>query len=43
MEMDREDQERLKVMFDAAAEELTEEECEDRELLLGAFVTEEES
>lgn len=36
-EMAREEQERLRRMFDAAAEELTEEEREDRELLLGAF------
>lgn len=40
MEWDREDQERLKAMFDAAAEELTEEERGDRELLLGAFAVE---
>lgn len=38
-EIDREDQEQLEAMFDAAAEDLTKEERQDRELLLGAFVT----
>ena len=36
-EMAREEAERLRRMFDAAADELTDEEREDRDLLLGAF------
>jgi Arc/MetJ-type ribon-helix-helix transcriptional regulator len=36
-EMAREEAEILREMFDAAAAELTEEEREDRDLLLGAF------
>ena len=41
-EMTREEQDRLRAMFDAAAAELTEEEREDRDLLLGAFELEED-
>lgn len=39
-EMGREEEERLRRMFDAAADELTDEEREDRDLLLGAFEAE---
>jgi hypothetical protein len=39
--MAREEEVRLRAMFDAAAAELTEEEREDRDLLLGAFEAEE--
>lgn len=41
-EMVREEEDRLREMFDAAASELTEEEREDRDLLLGAFDAEED-
>lgn len=41
-EMLREEEDRLRAMFDAAAAELTEEETEDRDLLLGAFEAEED-
>jgi hypothetical protein len=41
-EMSREEEVRLRAMFDAAAAELTEEEREDRDLLLGAFEAEED-
>lgn len=41
-EMTREEEVRLRAMFDAAAAELTEEEREDRDLLLGAFEAEED-
>ena len=41
-EMAREERERLKAMFDAAAEELTDEEREDRDRLLEAFSGEDE-
>lgn len=41
-EMTREEEVRLRDMFDAAAAELTEEEREDRDLLLGAFEAEED-
>jgi len=41
-EMAREEEARLRAMFDAAAAELTEEEREDRDLLLGAFEAEED-
>jgi len=41
-EMLREEEDRLRAMFDAAAAELTEEEREDRNLLLGAFEAEED-
>ncbi|HUF90111.1 MAG TPA: hypothetical protein VMR66_09035 [Gemmatimonadota bacterium] len=40
--MAREEEERLRQMFDAAAAELTEEERADRDLLLGAFEKEED-
>lgn len=40
--MAREEEERLRQMFDTAAAELTEEERADRDLLLGAFETEED-
>lgn len=36
-EMEREERQRLRAMFDAAAEELTDEEREDRDRLVGAF------
>ena len=36
-ELMREEEARLRAMFDAAAAELTEEELEDRDLLLSAF------
>lgn len=36
-EMSREDEERLRAMFDAAAEELTDEDREERDRLLDAF------
>lgn len=36
-EIAREEEERLRAMFDEAAAELTDEEREDRDLLLGAF------
>lgn len=39
-EMAREERERLRAMFDAAAEELTDEELEDRDRLVGAFLPE---
>jgi hypothetical protein len=39
-EMTREEENRLRAMFDAAAAELTKEEKEDRDLLLGAFEAE---
>lgn len=41
-EMTREEDDRLRAMFDAAAAELTEEERADRDLLLGAFEAEED-
>jgi hypothetical protein len=41
-EMVREEEDRLRAMFDAAAAELTDEEREDRDLLLGAFEAEED-
>jgi hypothetical protein len=41
-EMVREEEDRLRAMFDAAAAELTEQEREDRDLLLGAFEAEED-
>ncbi|MGH7567142.1 MAG: hypothetical protein ACREK2_09955 [Gemmatimonadota bacterium] len=41
-EMTREEEVRLRAMFDAAAAELTEEEREDRDLLLGAFEVEDD-
>ena len=41
-EMAREEEVRLRAMFDAAAAELTEEEREDRDLFLGAFEAEED-
>ena len=41
-EMAREEEVRLREMFDAAAADLTEEEREDRDLLLGAFEAEED-
>lgn len=40
-DMAREERERLRAMFDAASEELTEEDRKDRERLLGVFPLEE--